>query len=137
MQLELYEATKMGNFLYFSGGGLVLDHHAMIILKDLISTSIELLPIEIINQVGAFYLVHVLDILDCLDYEHSVLSYYESSGRLAGILKYEFRKVCIGDRNIFALPEDSLPNLYVTDLFKSVVEENKLEGVNFILRWEN
>lgn len=130
---SLYESKRLGNFLH-SSNGLVLDQKAAQLFQAWVAPSIELLPLK--TDHGDFYLLHVLDIIDCIDYKRSEIIYYQSTGRLAGIPKRVFRKELIAGKHIFMLPEDGMPNIYISDEFKKAIEDNGLEGVKFIKRWE-
>lgn len=125
---------RLGNFLH-SSNGPILDQKAAQLFQAKVAESIELLPLKTDHR--DFYLLHVLDIVDCIDYERSEIAYYESTGRLAGIVKYVFKKELIEGKPIFMLPEDGMPNIYISDEFKKAIEDNGLEGVKFIKRWED
>jgi hypothetical protein len=79
-----------------------------------------------------------LDVIDCLDYEKSELSYFRSDPHdIKKILKYEFLKDKIRDKVIFKIPENKLNVPFVTDQFKLEVEKHGLEGFRFEEVWDS
>lgn len=78
-----------------------------------------------------FYVVNVIDIIDCLNYDKSELKYFSSSGRVMDVEKYVFKTEKLKNTTIFKLPEFPKSISYVTEEFKRVVEENNIKGFKF------
>lgn len=78
-----------------------------------------------------FYVVNVIDIIDCLNYDKSELKYFSSSGRVMDVEKYVFKTEKLKNATIFKLPEFPKSISYVTEEFKKVVEENNIKGFKF------
>ncbi len=78
-----------------------------------------------------FYVVNVIDIIDCLNYDKSELKYFSSSGRVMDVQKYVFKTEKLKNATIFKLPEFPKSISYVTEEFKKVVEENNIKGFKF------
>ena len=78
-----------------------------------------------------FYVVNVIDIIDCLNYDESELKYFSSSGRVMDVEKYVFKTEKLKNATIFKLPEFPKSISFVTEEFKKVVEENNIKGFKF------
>lgn len=77
-----------------------------------------------------FYVVNVIDIIDCLNYDKSELKYF-SSGRVMDVEKYVFKTEKLKNATIFKLPEFPKSISYVTEEFKKAVEKNNIKGFKF------
>jgi hypothetical protein len=114
----------------------IVSHRALECIKELIIPYVEVLPVYIDGF--EFFLINILDIIDCLDYEKSELSYFRSDPHdIKKILKYEFLKDKIWDKVIFKIPENKLNVPFVTDQFKLEVEKHGLEGFRFEKVWDS
>lgn len=126
LPVEIDPAGKSGDFPSISGHQLVFSQRAWQVLKPIVEKSAEALPL--ICASGNYFVINVFDIVDCLDLSNAQVSRF-SDGRLMRIKSYAFKEGCIGDRNIFKLPQPS--DVLVTQTFKDVVEKNDLEGLIF------
>lgn len=78
-----------------------------------------------------YYILNILNVLDCIDYEKSefrkLMDQY-----IIDVNKYVFKNNVRGIP-IFKIYLDCIINLdtYVNDEFKNLIEENKLEGFKF------
>lgn len=73
--------AKAGDCPHFTAGFPVFSEAALTILKPVIGDETDLFDIEIQNGRRKFFLVNVTNILDCLDYDHSVIKRFDS-GRI-------------------------------------------------------
>lgn len=84
------------------------------------------------NQDDIFYVINVIEVVDCLDYDRSKIKRYLSFNRVMDVIQYVFVKSKLRDKVIFKLPEFVSRKIYVTEEFKKAIEENdnrlKLEG---------
>lgn len=110
-----------------------VSKRAMNLLKVFLEGNAELIPV---NN-GQFYVVNVLNILDCLDEEKSVLSRYKSSGRIREIIEYTFIEEMTKNQNLFRIQGFSRVDIYVGSDFKELVEREKLKGFEFEKVWPN
>src|SRR2546425_226987 len=108
----------------------VLGQRAWDALKPLIGPYAEALPIQHPSK-QPFYIVNVLVILNCLDEQRSELTRNEATGRVSRVYGYCFRKDVINDRPIFKTPLQSGSELFVSDEFRKIVEDNDLKGLLF------
>ncbi|MGO4530028.1 DUF1629 domain-containing protein [Paenibacillus sp. 2TAF8] len=77
------------------------------------------------------YVVNVTNVLDCVDWNRSEIRTY-SDGSWADFNKlvFDFSKIPV-DTYMFKIKETATVEVFVTDLFKQVVEEYKFKGLNF------
>lgn len=108
----------------------LFSQQAWHILSPLISYCAEALPIK--HPSGKpFYLINVMEIIDCLDEERSELVRNMATGRVSRVFKYCFKTDLLQNKHIFKLPRESGGELIVDDDFRKTVEANGLEGLRF------
>jgi hypothetical protein len=124
--VEIYSEGQAGDFPSFLAQELVFNERAWQIIQPLIANSVE--PLPLVGTDGKQYItVKVIDILDCLDYSQSV--YRQSAGGFIQVDSYVFQEDSIVGKNIFWLPKAY--HVVVSQNFKDVIEDNKLEGLSF------
>ena len=115
-------------------GALVFNAHAVSVLSPLMGSAVELLPLRC--EEGEFWVLNVLRVLDCLDRERTVFTYFPD-GSMKGVIKIFFHAGCLEDRHIFRLPIHNYSRIYVSQVFKDLVDEHDLRGLRFELApWE-
>ncbi|MEG3928598.1 hypothetical protein QUA81_20875 [Microcoleus sp. F6_B4] len=127
--VEVYSKGKPGDFPSIVALHLTLSERAARILQPIMGESVELLPVVCTTTGERYFAIKVLDVVDCLDHSRSVVGRNSHSGRVTVIDSFAFKDGCIGDRNIFRLPE--LNRALVSQTFKDCVENNGLEGLIF------
>ncbi|WP_228469066.1 suppressor of fused domain protein [Paenibacillus sp. JNUCC31] len=117
---------------------LVLKEHAADVLSDLLVDKVELLPVCYNND--KYYVVNVLNILDCIDLGNSIADKY------GGFDKVEFIEDKVTRQHIFKtlsydyqIQNDPIISVetYVSDEFKQRVEKLGLKGFYFRLAWSS
>ncbi|PRA01672.1 MULTISPECIES: imm11 family protein [unclassified Paenibacillus] len=100
-----------------------------------ISREVELLPL--IHDELELYVVNITNVLDCVDWNRSDVRRY-SDGDWAGFNKlvFDFSKIP-SDTYMFKIKETALVKVYVTDLFKTIVEKQKFKGLNFSIVYDS
>ncbi len=145
--LDFRVSKSLVNFPRWTGITPVCDAHAMSIVQPLISEHVEFLPLDFRAPVGdgslyseqalqllegkSYHAINVLTTLDCMDYERSEITYFESTGGIFRIPKMVLKADCVGDAPIFKLPIRNRVRTYVSDEFKQLVEANNLTGLEF------
>jgi hypothetical protein len=115
-------------------GVLALSARAREALLPMIGDAAELLPLQC--EEGDFYLLNVLQVLDCLDRERSDITYWDD-GSIRSVRRFAFQASCLDDKHIFKLPLHNYSRIYVSQLFKDSVEQQALKGLRFELApWE-
>jgi hypothetical protein len=125
------DPEPQGDFptVYNYGKIPVVSQRAWDVLRPLIGYCCEALPI--IHPTGKpFYMIHVLETIDCLDEERSEVKRFTDGG-IMRILRYSFKEQMLEGKHIFKLPVTSSSGLFVDEVFRSAVERNELKGLLF------
>lgn len=129
IRVDFYgEIKQRGDFPSIAALHLTFSEKALRILQPIMGESVELLPVMCTNG-ERYFVIKIVDVVDCLDYSRAVVRRNSHSGRVSVIDSFAFKDGCIGDRNIFRLPE--LNQALVSQAFKDCVENNGLEGLKF------
>jgi hypothetical protein len=125
------ETLEAGDFpvLYNYPRLPVFSQRAWDVLNALIACRWEALPI-IHPSRKPFYLIHVMEIIDCVDHAQSDIDYYDD-GRVSSIDRYSLKPELLDGKHIFRTPLASGSDLLVDDVFREVVESHKLKGLKF------
>ena len=107
----------------------ILNEKSYKVLYPYLKNHSQIFKIKSDNKI--FYVVNVIDIIDCLNYDESELKYFSSSGRVMDVEKYVFKTEKLKNATIFKLPEFPKAISYVTEEFKKAVEENNIKGFKF------
>lgn len=107
----------------------ILNEKSYKVLYPYLKNHSQIFKIKSDNKI--FYVVNVIDIIDCLNYDKSELKYFSSSGRVMDVQKYVFKTEKLKNATIFKLPEFPKSISYVTEEFKKAVEENNIKGFKF------
>jgi len=128
MSWETEGGTRpLSDFSTIGGGGLVLSGPALEVLDDLLVGRGELLPLDVTGG-EEYYVFNVTRLSEALDEEESELVYFESSGRLMAIERFEFDPDSLVGETVFKLAQKPKGHEYVTDAFRRRVEEGGLTG---------
>lgn len=107
----------------------VLSQRAWDVLRPVIGNVCEALLIRHPTE-EPFYIINVLDIVDCLDEEKSEVDRY-SDGRIRRVLRFCFKRNMLAGKHIFKTPRKSGRDLIVSEEFRRLVEQNELKGLRF------
>jgi hypothetical protein len=108
----------------------VFSQRAWDVLSGSIACRWEALPIIHPSQ-PPFYLIHVMEEVDCVDNARSEIERYHD-GRVASIERFCLKPDVLVGKHIFRTPFASGSYLLVDDVFRQVVEDHKLKGLKFI-----
>jgi hypothetical protein len=120
--------TKRGDFLGIVAHHFTCNDRAWKILEPLIKQNVKLFPIGYKQQ--NYFLIKVINIIDCLDYTRADVLRCPETERVLGINKYAFKEDLIQNEHLFALPEMRF-DILASQEFKDSVEKNGLEGLLF------
>jgi hypothetical protein len=120
------EMTK-GDFPSFYAVGVVFSERALQVLSPLIQNSVQVIPLQSVEE--HLYLIHVTEVVDCLDIERSEVDYILGGEHISHIKHYEFKNLeLLEEIGIFEI-QDLRASTFVTDEFKKIVEEHDLKGL--------
>ena len=130
---ELKDApSREGDFpsLYQYPALPVFSQRAWDVLDSLMACRWEALPI--IHPSGKpFYIIHVMETIDCLDIERSQGVDLFDDGRVMRVERYWLRNEMLLGKHVFKTTIASGAELFVDDVFRDAVEKNGLKGLEF------
>lgn len=113
---------------------LILSPRAYDVLQNVMGKSIEVLDVLYDNE--KYYGINILSVIDVLDYEKSEYETFDNSDKIMAIDKYCFKITKELEQNhIFKIKEEK--HYFVSEKFKTIVEENHLKGFKFQLVWQS
>jgi len=135
IKVKTLQEVQFSDFPSLIPGVPVFSKNALKCLGDLISESVEVLPL--LHEKEEFYAINVIRVLDCVDYEKSEYKKFASSGRIMRFTKYEFYKERIINIPIFKIVDEPSKRPFVSDAFRNCVLENGLKGFEFKEVWSD
>ena len=125
------------DYLASNNRWLIVSEKLRNLINIIETDSIQYLDIKIknseTNKINYTYEVaNVITILDALDLENSVYDFFElDDEKILFVEKYALKKDVIKNCDVFKLKVDTIP-IFVSEKFKSIVEENSLIGFQFL-----
>ncbi len=131
---EAPDSRRLGDVPnHTSGNVLIFSRRAVEALRDLLGPADEILPLE--SDLGEFFVVNVLTVLDCLDIDRCEVWRFSSSGRIGDIRKFEFIPEQV-TASIFQVSQFVGGGQYfVRDDFVERLERAGLEGYHIKQVW--
>lgn len=111
----------------------VFDKKAVDILNKYLKHTAEILPVY--SKDGEFYIINIINVLDCIDYKKSKYRMFPNSDRIMIFQSYAFIEERLRGTDIFKIKDEPRKSAFVTDNFKNCVLENELSGFKFQLVW--
>ncbi len=131
LPVRLYRMKHRGNFLRLKGHVPVFDERALEAIGPTTENFVEILPLSHNEpDLAKIYAIHVLPILDCLDFNRADVRRF-NDGRLMSVWKYAFLEEVIGETPIFRIKDLVLNYVFVSDIFKDAVDVAELKGLLF------
>lgn len=113
---------------------VVINEKCYRLIKPYIKDSVQVLQAK--SKSEQLYVLNVTRVIDCLDKDNAVLKFFPSSGRIMKVEKYAFYKDMLKGAFIFKIPEEVYTHPYVTEEFKTIIEQNDIKGFKFIPVWK-
>ena len=114
-------------FVYL-GGILASDGPTWRTLEDNLKNEVEPLPISVSG--APYYLLHVTNIIPCLNVNGSKVLRSPIDGSLLGMLHYSFDESLLENVFLFRIPEDT-QQIFATSLFKTLIENKEIHNLDF------
>ena len=131
LPVKLYKMKYRGNFFGLRSHVPVFDERALEAIGPTIENFVEILPLSHNEpDLAKIYAIHVLPILDCLDFNRADVRRF-NDGRLMSVWKYAFLEEVIGETPIFRIKDLVLNYVFVSDIFKDAVDVAELKGLLF------
>lgn len=114
----------------------VFSEKALDILRPIIINSTEVL--DLILEEGKYYGINVIAVLNVIDYSKSEYRMYSDGQRIMAFRKYAFiKKEELIKHHIFKIVDEPTRRAFVSDKFKSIVEDSSLTGFIFKQVWDS
>jgi len=134
--VEFYSSHRKkskSDYIKFLLGSPILSWKARNVLEPYIANDVQFLPI--IHELD-LSLVNVVNVLDCVNYSRSKIR-TGFQGVFVGFDSIGFNEDMLQDQFIFKIKEQVEHHVYVTDVFKDIVQQSKLKGFDFIEVWDS
>jgi hypothetical protein len=129
-----FKNQKKFDSIDFGPGKFAFSKKAVEVLKPLINEHVQILPLK--HEKLDYYLINVTNLIEGIDFEKSILDTLDN-GRILGVDEYVFKENAVKEVPIFKEPYFAGSHIYVSDLFRQTVIENKLTGFEFIELWDS
>lgn len=133
VKLEPEKKLPLSNAPGFLAHIPIFDKKSVDLLNGYLKDAVEILPIQ--SKDGEFYIINVINVLDCIDYEKSMYRTFPNSDRIMAFQSYAFKEEMLQGVNIFKIKDEPRRSAFITDDFRNCVLENKLVGFKFQLVW--
>lgn len=121
-------AESLGDFSHFAAHVPVVNQHALTMLAPLIGDAVEALPLAPNSDLGDnYFLLNVINVIDCLDLQRAQLE--KARGIITNIRHYAFLESSLLGSHIFRIKGYEIGGVFVSEKFKTLVEENHLTGL--------
>jgi len=117
-------------------GTIVISSKMAQILNHLCQQDIQLIPAIIENDTGKWYVLNVVSVIDCIDYDLSTVQYYQEdetdrSGKPRGISKMIIKRNNVVGHHIFK-PLNWLVSTIISSDLKTVLKKECITGIDYI-----
>lgn len=110
----------------FGGGRPFVSPRAYEVLKDILKGYVEFLPVNHLNEEGAWYLLNVTHVIDVLIKEKSKYRIYDS-GRI-GACQHGYIDMNKAEDSLIFMVDGYLSTIFINDEMKRILEDNHLTG---------
>jgi hypothetical protein len=124
-----HRTKPLGDFPLLWFGEPIFSERALETLSPLLGDAIEPLPMEIAGKV--FYLINILDSVDCLDLEQSKVTINPVSKGISSVQHYVFRED-LADHHLFLIPQLRKTAVFVSAGFREKAESTGLVGLYYM-----
>lgn len=134
-EMQTYKRRKFNEFPYLIPEKPIVSEKVMQILKPHTPTEVEFLPL--LHNEFELYLMNVTNILDCVDWQRSEAKWlYEKYFMRFNKLVFDFAKIP-KDTYLFKTEELATTKVFVTELFRGLIEEHQLPGLDFSVVYDS
>jgi hypothetical protein len=112
-----------------------ISQRALDLITPLVGDAFDALPLECVDRPERrYYVLSIIDLVDCLDVERSEIEWAE---RLSGKkfidwgYRYAFKPGSTDGHHLFGVKDEPLAGVLASQDFRRIVEENQLVGLDF------
>lgn len=114
-------------FVYV-GGILACDGPTWGFLEDSLKNEVEPLPISVNSE--PYFLLHVTNMIPCLNVQGSKVLRSPTDDSLMGVIHYGFDEYLLENVFLFSIPENP-QQIFATSLFKTLIENKEIHNLDF------
>jgi hypothetical protein len=129
--VRILEESKASDSPGLDSSAPVFSEKAVEMLKDLIDSSVEILPVRC--RKGNYFAINVVNVIDCVDYSNSIFKTFKNSKKIMLFEKYSFIPERVEGKNIFKIVDEPTKRAFVSDVFRELVLSSGLTGFKFDL----
>jgi hypothetical protein len=118
-----------------AAGASTFSEKSVDLLMPIMGSQVEVLPLSF--KTKQYFLINVINVLDCIDYEASEFERFEPNGRIMFFYKYSFREDKLLKSTIFKITDELEGRPFFTDAFVDFVKKSDLRGFRFELVWDS
>lgn len=133
--VRMYNNREFSNTPALSAHIPVFDIKAINMMKKYLVDNTEILPVLCGEFI--FYIINVIKVLDCIDYEKSDFKTFSDGKRIMRFRKYVFDENKIKGYHIFKIKDAPLGRPFVSDEFRNSIISSDLKGFKFELAWDS
>jgi hypothetical protein len=135
IKIDTLYRNKYTDFPHFIIGQPMVSDKVKQILEPYKKDEVEFLPIA--HDEMDMYMVNVMNILDCVDWERSEVKWFEEEYFMGfNKLRFDFKK--IPDHvYMFKIKETAATEVFVTETFRELIEHNHLQGLSFSVVYDS
>ena len=120
----------------------IVDEKALNIIQSIVKKNeIEILPVRIEEQdysEESFFLINVVNKLDCIDFERSKYKTFDDGVRVLSFMELIFKDEVVKKQNIFVAERDALRGtIYISNTLKEMLEKEEVKGFIFELAYDS
>ena len=112
----------------YAGGILACDSPTWRALEDNLKNEVETLSLSVSGE--PYFLLHVTNIIPCLNINGSKVLRSPIDDSLIGVLHYSFDESLLENVFLFRIPEDT-QQIFATSLFKTLIENKEIHNLDF------
>jgi hypothetical protein len=129
---ERTNTDVLNDAILFSTGLLTLNDRTLKIFTDLAGDEIEYLKFKILDIDENYTMIHVTDIVDCVDFENSICKIYRGNYTLVqSYKKIALKPGSLEGKTLFRINNFHFIEIWCTDDFKNALENAGVTGLGF------
>lgn len=110
----------------------LVSEKAVKILTPFLKQHVEFLEVEMLNENNNFFVMNVINILDCIDIKKSKIKWFKDNSRIMQICEYVFNdSVNDIEKSLIFRIKGYEKSIYVNLEIKKIIENSNLQGFVF------
>ncbi len=138
--MKRYNDAPLADYISKLSSDVIIMRRESIEKIEHLFCNYEILPL--ICDFGDYWAINIMDVLDCVDYEHSEFKRFPQSTtkgtpRIMRFIKFAFIPDKLCGFHVFKIPDLPKAHIFVDEVFVNEVSKCNITGFDFKLVWEN